>query len=61
MSEFIESQMEHHSDFFENIIQSSDDAIISKTLGGIVKSWNPAAEKIFGYTATEMIGQSMMV
>jgi|GEM_PF-7025434 len=53
--------MEHHADFFENIIQSSDDAIISKTLDGIVKSWNPAAERIFGYSAAEMIGQSMMV
>lgn len=61
MSEFIENHMEHQADFFENIIQSSDDAIVSKTLDGIVKSWNPAAEMIFGYTAAEMIGQSMMV
>ncbi|HEC73846.1 MAG TPA: diguanylate cyclase [Methylophaga aminisulfidivorans] len=45
---------------FESIIQSSNDAIVCKTLDGIVRSWNPAAETIFGYTASEMIGQSML-
>ena len=42
------------------IVQSSDDAIIGKTLGGIVTSWNPAAERIFGYMAAEMVGESIM-
>lgn len=41
------------------IVESADDAIISKTLGSIVTSWNTGAERIFGYTAEEMIGQSI--
>ncbi|HXD34931.1 MAG TPA: PAS domain S-box protein [Pyrinomonadaceae bacterium] len=43
------------------IIESADDAIISKTLDGIITSWNSGAERIFGYTAEEIVGKSVTI
>ena len=41
------------------LVESSDDGIVAKDIDGVVISWNPAAEKLFGWTAEEMIGQSV--
>jgi PAS domain S-box-containing protein len=42
------------------IVESSDEVIVGKNLDGIVTSWNAAASRVFGYTAEEMIGQSIL-
>jgi PAS domain S-box-containing protein len=44
-----------------SIVESSDDAIIGKTLDGIITSWNKGAERIYGYKAKEVIGLSLLI
>lgn len=50
---------EELSQQFAAVIESSDDAIVTKNLDGVITSWNKGAERLFGYTAAETIGKSV--
>lgn len=54
-------QAEKTSNYLAELIDSSDDAIIGRTLDGKILSWNPAAARIFGYSAEEILGQSFTI
>jgi PAS domain S-box-containing protein len=57
----IEADLRKTEQWLASIIQSSDDAIVSKNLDGIITSWNKGAERVFGYTAEEAIGQPIIM
>ena len=53
------SLVEDARELLAAIVASTDDVVLSKTLDGVITSWNPAAERTFGYSAAEAIGQSI--
>ena len=55
------SAAEERAQQLVSIVESSDDAIISKNLDGIIRTWNPGAERLFGYTAGEAIGKPVTI
>jgi PAS domain S-box-containing protein len=57
-----EAERDHHAArerIFSAAVESSNDAIITKSLDGTITGWNPAAERLFGYTAAEAVGNSI--
>ncbi|HKG55013.1 MAG TPA: PAS domain S-box protein, partial [Anaerolineales bacterium] len=54
-------QAETQLRFYASIVESAHDAIIGKTLDGIIISWNPGAERLYGYKARDVIGKSLAI
>ena len=51
----------HPTKWLATIVESSNDAIIGKTLDSVIRSWNGGAERVFGYTAREVVGRSILI
>jgi PAS domain S-box-containing protein len=58
-SEAALQQFAERDQLFVAAVESSDDAIVTKSLDGVITAWNPAAERLFGYSAREAIGNSI--
>jgi len=54
-----QTELRIHKARLESKIELSEDAIITKTLQGVIQSWNASAQRIFGYTADEAIGKTI--
>jgi two-component system sensor kinase FixL len=54
-------RLEAHRDYLADLVESSNDAIVAGTMDGRIASWNKAAERMFGYTAGEVVGLSLSV
>src|SRR5918996_1650452 len=57
----MESDQTSIREFLASIVESSDDAILSKDMNGTILSWNQGAERLYGYTGEEMIGKHVSV
>ena len=62
----LQPESQHHgaptpADHFRALVESSEDAILSKDANAVITSWNPAAERLYGYSAAEAIGQPISI